>query len=350
MKKITKRQENILNFIRQNKKANNREIRQYFEEEREDVSRVTVVRDIDILLKNNLLIKKGNGRNVYYEEKNKNQILAYYDPAKYFAKNPDQREIMKSFNFAIFDNLKNIFAENELKELKNLNSAYLQRIKKLSPVLLKKEFERLTIELSWKSSAIEGNTYNLLDTEALIKENQEAKGHKKEEAIMILNHKKALDYIRDKKSDFKKLSLSKIENIHSLIMAGLGVKKGLRDKPVRVIGTDYKPLDIKYQIKEAVEKLIKIINTTKDPFAKALIIILMVSYIQPFEDGNKRTARLLADAILLAHSICPISYRSIDEIEYKKATILFYEQNSADYFKKLFIEQYNFAINNYFGA
>ncbi len=167
---------------------------------------------------------------------------------------------------------------------------------------------------------------------------------------MILNHKKALDYIRDKKSDFKKLSPGKIENIHRLIINDLGVKKGLRDKPVGIIGTDYKPLDAKYQIKEAVEKLIKAINTIDDPFARALIIILMVSYIQPFEDGNKRTARILADAILLAGDICPISYRSIDEVEYKKATILFYEQNSAHYFKKLFIEQYKFAINNYFGA
>ncbi|MFH1226086.1 MAG: Fic family protein [bacterium] len=349
MLKLTKRQENILNVIRQNKKANNREIRQYLEKEREDVSRITIIRDLDILLKNNLLVKKGRGRNVYYEEKVKNRMLAFYDPEKYFEKNPDQREIKKSFNFSIFENLKNIFTENEIKELKKLNEAYLKRIKKLSPTLLKKEFERLTIELSWKSSAIEGNTYNLLDTEILIKENKAAKGHKKEEAIMILNHKRALDYIRDKKSDFKKLSLGKIENIHSLIINDLSVKKGLRDKPVGIIGTNYKPLDIKYQVKEVMENMIKVIDKAKDPFTKALIVLLMISYVQPFEDGNKRTARLLADAILLAYDICPISYRSIDEAEYKKAIILFYEQNSAHYLKKLFVEQYKFAISNYFG-
>jgi len=39
----------------------------------------------------------------------------------------------------------------------------------------------------------------------------------------------------------------------------------------------------------------------------------MISYIQPFEDGNKRTARLLGNAILLANNYCPLSYRSIDE-------------------------------------
>ena len=47
----------------------------------------------------------------------------------------------------------------------------------------------------------------------------------------------------------------------------------------------------------------------------------MISYIQPFEDGNKRTSRILGNAILLADDFCPLSYRSVDEIEYKKAII-----------------------------
>jgi len=55
----------------------------------------------------------------------------------------------------------------------------------------KKELERFTIELSWKSSRIEGNTYTLLDTEKLILENKEAVGKTKEETQMILNHKEA---------------------------------------------------------------------------------------------------------------------------------------------------------------
>jgi Fic family protein len=74
----------------------------------------------------------------------------------------------------------------------------------------------------------------------------------------------------------------------------------------------------------------------------------MIAYIQPFEDGNKRTSRMVSNAILLAFGICPLSYRSIDEAEYKKAVILFYELNNISYFKQLFIEQFRFAVNNYF--
>ena len=70
----------------------------------------------------------------------------------------------------------------------------------------------------------------------------------------------------------------------------------------------------------------------------------MLSYIQPFEDGNKRTSRILANAILLSENYCPLSYRSVDDVEYKKAIVLFYEQNSAEYFKRIFIEQFRNAI------
>ena len=74
----------------------------------------------------------------------------------------------------------------------------------------------------------------------------------------------------------------------------------------------------------------------------------MISYIQPFEDGNKRTGRILANAILYANNYCPISYRSVSEIEYKKAVVIFYETNSLSYFKDMFVEQFKFAVEKYF--
>ncbi|OGZ40730.1 MAG: hypothetical protein A3I20_01105 [Candidatus Portnoybacteria bacterium RIFCSPLOWO2_02_FULL_40_15] len=347
--KLTKRQLNILEFIKKNGGASNQEIKNCLKETFEDISRITIVRDINLLLKNKLIDRKGKGRNVRYEEFIKSAVLAYFDVEEYFKKGPDERKLtFEYFNFRIFSQFKEIFTEEELKNLKTLNDGYKKRIKKLSPAILKKEFERLTIELSWKSSQIEGNTYSLIDTEILIKEHKEAEGHKKEEAIMILNHKKALDYILNKKSDFKKINLRKIENIQNLIVDNLGISKGIRKKLVGIVGTRYKPLDNEYQIKEALEKMIKIINNFKEPFSKALAAILMISYIQPFEDGNKRTARLLGDALLLAYGACPLSFRSVNETDYKKAVIIFYEQNSARFFKELFIQQFEFAIKNYF--
>lgn len=338
-----------MRFVEGNPNIGNRDIKDYLKKQFGIISRATVVRDIDKLLKNNLIVKEGSGRSVKYKEAVKNQSLRYVDIEEYFKKGPDEREIaFERFNFSVFEILKDIFVSRETKELKRLNADCQRRIKKLPPAILKKEFERLTIELSWKSSQIEGNTYSLLDTEILIKEHKEATGHKKEEAVMILNHKKAIDYILDKRNDFKKITLRKIENIHRFIVEKLNVSPGLRKKPVGVVGTRYRPLDNEFQIKEAVEKATRLINNLRDPFSKAFAAILLVSYIQPFEDGNKRVARLLGDAALLAYNVCPLSYRSVNEVDYKKAMIIFYEQNNFRFFKELFIEQFKFAARNYF--
>ena len=125
--------------------------------------------------------------------------------------------------------------------------------------------------------------------------------------------------------------------------------KNLRKSLVRITGTNFKPLDNEIQIREALEKTCELVNQIKDIFEKAVILMLLIAYIQPFVDGNKRTSRLSGNAILQSFDSCPLSYRSLDEIEYKKAILLFYEQNNISYFKELFLKQFKFAVENYFG-
>lgn len=217
-------------------------------------------------------------------------------------------------------------------------------------ILYLKELERFVIELSWKSSKIEGNTYSLLETETLIKESVEAKGKSKAEAIMILNHKKAFESILAARSDYKNISLARISELHAVLTEGLSISKGVREQAVGITGTVYKPLDNKWQIIEALEKLSYAVNNAQYPLEKALIANSMISYIQPFADGNKRTGRMLTNAILLAYDFFPLSYRSVDEEMYKKALILFYEQGSIYSLKEIILSQYKFALNTYFTA
>ncbi|MBP3924830.1 Fic family protein [bacterium] len=347
--KLNKRQSLILDYINKHDGSSRLELEEYVEIVDDKTSKNTIIRDLDVLLKNNYITKVGSARNIKYLPAEQNELLIKYDIDNYFKIDVDNREIKyPQFNFDIFCNLKNLFSADEIKNLENINKIYTNKTKALSDTILKKEYERLLIELSWKSSQIEGNTYSLLDTEILIKENIEAKGHKKEETIMILNHKKALEFIFENKDYFKIITLKKLEELHTLLTSDLGVNKGLRKSPVGIVGTNYKPLFNWLQIKDAVDKLIATINNTENIIEKALITVIMISYIQPFEDGNKRTGRILANALLFANGYCPLSYRSVNESDYKKAVIIFYENNSVDYFKKLFVEQFKFAVEKYF--
>jgi len=345
---LNKRQEIILELLKKRGQLSIVEILDYLKSTSNKVAKVTVNRDIKELISFNYVKLKGLSRAASYELSEHYNLIEPVDVEKYFKVEMDKRTVKEKFNFTIFSFLKNIFLQKEINELNILNKIYLNNLQTISESIKKQEFERLIIELSWKSSQIEGNTYSLLETEALIKEKAEARGHKKEEAIMILNHKETFDYINHNRSDFRKISISKIEDIHYLLTKNLGIARGLRKTAVGITGTKYRPLDNNHQILEVMQKTCKLVNKDSNPFSKALLLSLLIAYIQPFEDGNKRTSRLIANAILLAHDICPLSYRNVNEIEYKKAVVLFYEQNNLTYFKKLFIEQFEFAVENYF--
>lgn len=347
-KPLNKRQDEILAILEKKKNLSISQILEQIKFTFGMVSKITLNRDLRTLILKGFIVKKGKARAISYELTSHYNLVKKINVEKYFKIETDKRESLKNFNFEIFSFLKDIFIDEEKKYLKILNEEYRKNIKNLNESIIKKEFERLMIELSWKSSQIEGNTYNLLETEILIKEKKEAKGHKKEEAIMILNHKETFDYIIKNKNVFKIISVAKIEDIHHLLTKNLGISRNIRKKPIGIVGTKYSPLDNEWQIKETLEKACKLVNREKDIFTKALLLSVMIAYIQPFEDGNKRTSRLISNAILMTHNICPLSYRSIDEIEYKKAVILFYEQNNITYFKQLFIEQFEFAVKNYF--
>lgn len=313
------------------------------------VSKPTLIRDLHVLLDQKLIITKGRAKNTKYYPFSQNPLLRVFDLDSYFLDDPDKRvAVRKSFDFHIFTHISHLFTAVELQTLKNTSLSFEKEIKKLSPDILKRELERFVIELSWKSSKIEGNTYTLLETEALIKEQKEAKGKTKNESIMILNHKSAFESILKNKSDFKIVSITVINQLHNILVQGLSVSPGIRKQAVGITGTLYRPPDNEFQIKEGLEKIIKAINNSKNPYEKALIAHCMIPYLQPYSDGNKRTARMLTNAILLAHDLYPLSYRSVDEEEFKKALLLFYEQNSIFHIKRLFIEQITFANENYF--
>jgi len=241
-----------------------------------------------------------------------------------------------------------LFTGSELDKLALLQKEYKKNISELSENEYKKELERLAIDLSWKSSQIEGNTYTLLETERLLKEKETASGKTKEEAVMLLNHKDAIDFIIVHADYLNPLTVSKIEDIHSILTKELEVERNLRKRRIGISGTNYKPLDNEYQILEALRNTCNVINDKVIIFEKALLALVLISYIQPFMDGNKRTARIVSNAILMNYDYCPLSFRTVNSIDYKKAMLLFYEQNNISNFKEIFINQFEFAVRTYF--
>ena len=314
-------------------------------------SDATLKRVIAAGIKAGDIVAEGKARATRYRLSPQAQLLMPLNLDTYFSLEVDERQVHSSYNFELINGLlteTRLFSDKEQTHLDALQDEFRQHVNELTDNEYHKEMERLGIDLSWKSSQIEGNTYTLLETERLLRESKTAEGKTKEEAVMLLNHKDALNFILDNPDYLQELTVSHIEDIHQLLTKDLSIDKGLRRHRVGITGTNYHPLDNEFQIREAMREACELINSKSNIFEKALLTLVLLSYIQPFSDGNKRTARITSNAILIANDYCPLSFRSVDSIDYKKAMLIFYEQNNLYAFKQIFMEQFEFAVKEYF--
>ena len=340
-----------------------REILQYLhyhpQSSREDIARgilfggseASLKRNIAMLVKAGDVIVEGKARATRYVLSPQAHLLMPLDLDTYFSRDIDERQVQTSFNFELINEQLpkvELFTNDELSLLMSLQHEFRYNIEEMSATEYRKEMERLGIDLSWKSSQIEGNTYSLLETERLLRESKTADGKTREEAVMLLNHKDALRFILDNPDYLQELTVSRIEDIHTLLTNNLSVDRGIRHRRVGITGTNYRPLDNEFQIREAMRDTCNLINMKSNVFEKALLTLVLLSYIQAFTDGNKRTARITSNAVLIANGYCPLSFRTVDSIDYKKAMLIFYEQNNLYAFKQIFIQQYQFAVKEYF--
>lgn len=257
------------------------------------------------------------------------------NPTKVFFVRTYEKAINTNFSFN--DAIENSFG----KCLRQINTKRGQ----FTPQERKRRKERLTIDLAWASSSIEGSTYSLLETEALIMHNQTAQGKQLEEAKMIINHKNALAFILE--APLVPLSKQLIFELHQILMDGLSINTGIREGMVRISNSQYVPCENRFQIEEYLQRIVDTINGTKSVLQKALQANLLFAYLQPFVDGNKRTSRMLGNLILVQNGYLPISFSHTPKEEYLKSIILFYEKQYPQSFKYHFLKELEFSYREY---
>lgn len=344
---LNKKQQAIIYFVRANQPVDRKTIYNGVSVKMGE----STIRRLLLEMTPELIKTKGQGKARTYSISDTYELFVPIDLEAYYNLLPEERNAKNSFNLNLIPNVLSkvdLFTTEDMEHLNILHNTYTKNIAPLSNSEYKKELEILAIDLSWKSGEIEGNTYTLLETEMLLKYRELAEGKNKDDAIMLLNHKDALDFIIAEPDYLKPLKISRIEDIHSLLIKNLDIEKNIRKRGVGVGGTDYKPLSVHQQIVDAMQQMCDLVDTKENVFEKALLLLILISYIQAFNDGNKRTARIISNAILMEYGYCPLSYRSVKASDYKKAMLLFYEQNNITEFKKIFMNQFEYAVNKYF--
>ena len=187
--------------------------------------------------------------------------------------------------------------------------------------------ERFLIDLSWASSNLEGNTYDHLSAEVLIKYGQEASGRNRLETAMILNHKAAISDMIDGIEDAF-LDQETVCRRHVLMMrdlldpAGLGT---VRRNVARISATSYLPSSDHVALAFGLGDLLAKARQVENPFESSFLLLAGISYLQVFMDGNKRMGRLVSNEPLLRAGLPPLAFIGIDRTPYILGLIEFYE-------------------------
>lgn len=233
-----------------------------------------------------------------------------------------------------------LFSVEEAEELEKLESNFRRFFENSSETIRNRWYQKWLIEFAWKSSAIEGNTYDALETETLLLDRIEATGKTHAEAVMILNHQTAIRFVYDNSRLFIKLNTRLAEQVHAMLVNELDVSLGIRNVGVGINGSVYRPLSSKQELQDEFKRAWQLIGVKSNIWSKTLAILLSISYLQPFEDGNKRTARVIANGILYADNNMPLVFGNIDPTSYRRACLAFYELGSATLMKNILLDSW----------
>ncbi|MCY4275652.1 MAG: Fic family protein [Gammaproteobacteria bacterium] len=189
--------------------------------------------------------------------------------------------------------------------------------------------QRLLIDLSYNSSRLEGNTYSELDTRKLVQEGMSAEGKTDEETVMIMNHKEAILFLVENAQDIEPNCFT-IFNLHNLLSQDLLANReacgSIRKIEVDIGKSTYKPLSNPHVLRELFELILLKARKIADPFEQSFFLLVHLSYLQAFEDINKRTSRLSCNIPFIKKNLCPLSFTDVSGNHYTSALLAIYEK------------------------
>lgn len=198
--------------------------------------------------------------------------------------------------------------------------------KKLNTFLAKKD----SVDYIYNTSALEGNAMTYPEVETLL-DGVTVGGHKLSDEQMILNQNRSVKslfrLIDDEEFDISKKTLCSLCSLHKDVAQEEALVWGeFRDANVRIGGTEYIPLDFK-KLEDAYTQQLQFIDEVKSPVIKAITYFLLNAKAQYFYDGNKRTARLMMNGILLSNGYPMLNIKAKNKLEFNKMMINYYDSD-----------------------
>ncbi|PIN81556.1 hypothetical protein COV11_01745 [Candidatus Woesearchaeota archaeon CG10_big_fil_rev_8_21_14_0_10_30_7] len=245
----------------------------------------------------------------------------------YLGKSPmNKKELKKKIETIKEKTNEKFLTKKQLEELEKIKKNFASKIKKLDVKLVEDMFKDFKTHYIYNTTAIEGNTLTLGETNLLLNENKTPEGKDLKEIYDHINEKETFDWLMRTKP---KLNLNLIINVHSKLLKNIDNRTGIRTHNVRVFGATFETSDAKY-IRIDLELLM---NWYKDNKNKLNTLILSAVFhekferIHPFYDGNGRTGRMISNLILLNSNFPPLIIKNKTRLKYYQSLSKGHESN-----------------------
>jgi len=207
--------------------------------------------------------------------------------------------------------------------------------------------EEFTVEFTYNSNAIEGNTLTLRETDMVLRgltiDKKPLKDH-----LEAVGHKEAFDFVRELVRENTPITERVVQQIHYLVLADKKDDRGVyRRVPVRIMGAEHEPLQ-PYLIAPQMEQLMmRYANSSEHIITKLARFHIEFEGIHPFIDGNGRTGRLLVNLELMKAGFPPIDIKFTDRIAYYNAFDEYYVKHNLSAMENLFAGYINERLDLY---
>ena len=229
----------------------------------------------------------------------------------------------------------------------------LQQSRPLPRIAMQKIKDSLSIEWTYNSNSIEGNTLNLRETYVVINEGMTIKGKTMIEHFEVNNHHKALQFLYNLIEEKSQLTSSNILSIHGFMLNNIeDLYAGrLRNGGVRIQGANFVPPNAN-KVSDLFDELITFVSDNPlylNPIELATVFHHKFVWIHPFFDGNGRTVRLAMNLILMSAGFPPAIILKTDRNKYYSAFNL---ANKGNYLKLMLLmcQSLERSLNIYISA
>jgi len=205
-----------------------------------------------------------------------------------------------------------------------------------------RNYEEMQVDFVYTSAKIEGNTYDRIDTDTLLRMGITAGGKRYSDAVMLFNLRNGFDQIM-RIDAAAALDLDFVCDLHKVLMRDLLPvhEQGLvRTSAVQIGASSYVPPDDPGRLRTEMKFILETAAAYADPFEQAIYLHCNLAYLQYFRDGNKRTARMIQTAALVKAGILPLFFSDTLIDAYQRSTVRYYETGDYAPYAAFFLQNY----------